>query len=231
MAYYKLADNYALRRWKKIGEVLYDLETAAVETLDLFDFIALRECNGNTDCEANPSLDFFEKRGVITRCAKGDAIRDEQRFRDYRNEFFPIVQWAVTNRCNYECKHCFMASSVENETAEPSHDACMRLADQIADCGVKSAYLTGGEPLLRADFLSIIDKLTERGIAINIISTNGALLDDAFLHEIRKRNIRPVFVLSFDGIGRHDWMRGVPGAEAASVRAMKLVRKHGFELM
>jgi radical SAM protein with 4Fe4S-binding SPASM domain len=26
-------------------------------------------------------------------------------------------------------------------------------------------------------------------------------------------------------------MRGVPGAEAASVRAMKLVRKHGFELM
>jgi radical SAM protein with 4Fe4S-binding SPASM domain len=124
-----------------------------------------------------------------------------------------------------------MASSVEDETAEPSHEFCMDLADQIADCGVRAAYLTGGEPLVRSDFLSIIDKLTERGIAINIISTNGSLLDEKFLTEIGRRNIRPVFVLSFDGLGRHDWMRGVPGAEKAGIRAMKLVRERGFELM
>ena len=48
--YYKLTENYALRRWKKIGEVLFNLETAALETLNLFDFITLRDCDGETAC-------------------------------------------------------------------------------------------------------------------------------------------------------------------------------------
>lgn len=229
--YYKLTENYALRRWKKIGEVLFNLETAALETLNLFDFITLRDCDGETACERNGAIDFFESRGVIAPCAPGDAIRDEQRFVDYPNEFFPIVQWAVTNRCNYKCRHCFMASSTEDETAEPSLDACLKLADQIAGCGVRGAYLTGGEPLLRRDLLSIIDRLTERGVAVNIISTNGSLLDDEFLSAIKRRNIHPTFVLSFDGIGCHDWMRGVSGAEGAGIRAMRRAREHGFELM
>jgi radical SAM protein with 4Fe4S-binding SPASM domain len=229
--YYKLTDNYALRKWKKIGEVLYNLKTASVETLSIFNFITLRDCDGETYCEKGELFDFFERRGVITRCAKGDAIRDEQRFRDYPNEFFPIVQWAVTNRCNYKCRHCFMASSAGDETAEPSHEACMALADQIADCGIRAAYLTGGEPLLRSDFLSIMDKLTERGVYVNIISTNGSLLNERLLSEIKRRNVRPIFVLSFDGLGCHDWMRRVSGAEEESIRAMKLAREHGFELM
>ena len=34
--------------------------------------------------------------------------------------------------------------------------------------------------------------------------------------------------ISFDGTGCHDWMRGVPGAEERTLRALKLCHEHGF---
>lgn len=61
----------------------------------------------------------------------------------------------------------------------PTTEQCLAIADQIADCGVMRVSLTGGEPLIRKDFLQIADRILERGMRIDTIMTNGALVDEA----------------------------------------------------
>ncbi len=46
---------------------------------------------------------------------------------------------------------------------------------------------------------------------------------------LEARGVRPGFQLSFDGIGCHDFLRGVPGAEERTVKALRLLRERGFD--
>jgi len=95
----------------------------------------------------------------------------------------------------------------------PTHEQLMDVVEQLAECGVCSVGITGGEPLVRKDFLDIIDALVEREIAVSTIYTNGWLVDEVLLDELEKRGVRAGFQLSFDGVGCHDFLRGVSGAE------------------
>lgn len=54
----------------------------------------------------------------------------------------------------------------------------MRVIDELADCGVYCMSITGGEPLVRADFWELVDHMLERGMRIMVIYSNGALVDD-----------------------------------------------------
>ena len=83
------------------------------------------------------------------------------------------------------------------------------LLDEMKDCGLKNIVLIGGEPLVRRDFMQIFDAILQRGMFVVQIFTNGSLVNDALLDELDKRNISPTFMISFDGVGYHDIMRGV----------------------
>jgi radical SAM protein with 4Fe4S-binding SPASM domain len=107
-------------------------------------------------------------------------------------------------------------------------ETILKIVDELADCGVMSVSLTGGEPLVRSDFPVIIDALLDRGIGIHTIYSNGALISEKFLKQLADRKIRPEINMSFDGVGWHDWMRGIDGAEEAVDRAFRLCRENGF---
>ena len=106
----------------------------------------------------------------------------------------------------------------------------MNVVSQLAECGVFSAGLTGGEPLVREDFLDIVDALNAREIAVATIYTNGWLVDEALLNALEAKGARPSFQLSFDGIGWHDFLRGVPGAEEKTIAALKLLQARKYSV-
>jgi radical SAM protein with 4Fe4S-binding SPASM domain len=124
-----------------------------------------------------------------------------------------------------------LTENTENYIDEFSYDECIDIINQISECGIEEVYITGGEPLLHPNFFDIIDKFIEKNINISIISTNGSLINKDFINKIKKRKISPTFCISFDGIGYHDWMRGVKGAEAASINAIKLLVDEGFSVI
>ena len=111
---------------------------------------------------------------------------------------------------------------------ELSHEQAMSLIDQMAQCGVQCVNLTGGEPFVRRDFWSLIDRIQSYKMAIGQIYTNGWMLDEEVLDRFAERNLKPEFSISFDGTGWHDWMRGVEGAEEAALRALRLCSVRGF---
>lgn len=89
--------------------------------------------------------------------------------------------------------------------------------------------LTGGEPLVRRDFMDIVDALLAGGIRITTIYSNGRLVTDQLLDELDRRGIHPEFNMSFDGVdGWHDWLRGIDGAGRIAEEAFRRCRDRGF---
>jgi radical SAM protein with 4Fe4S-binding SPASM domain len=78
--------------------------------------------------------------------------------------------------------------------------------DQLAALGVRVVTVTGGEPLLRRDWLDVAARIRERGMVFRL-STNGHLLDAAVLTQLEEVGTQRV-VVSVDGTrASHDQVR------------------------
>src|SRR4029077_11726609 len=76
-----------------------------------------------------------------------------------------VVSWNLTYRCNLACEHCYLDAggaplvATENfaDRSELGTEECFRAIDEIAAFAPEClTILTGGEPLLRRDILSIV---------------------------------------------------------------------------
>lgn len=195
---------------------------------------ALELCNGCIDVELplisqteRDIITKMEEDGIVTQCRLGETNMPEQEYVCYPSRYIKTAHWSVTGRCNYRCKHCCM-SAPDAKYGELSHEAVLDIVKQLADCGVMRVSLTGGEALVRKDFWDIVDALSERDILITDIYSNGKLVTDDFLDELERKNINPKISMSYDGVGWHDWMRGVDGAEKAVEEAFARCRERNI---
>ena len=232
--YYRLNSSCVLRGWKKTPWVLVRHPENSIRYLKQEEFQTLLLCDGSTDFEAEFISDKmreilcrYEADGVIEPCPQGEVLEEDQYYQYYDNRFVRSVLWSVTGYCNYRCRHCYM-DAPDGKLGELSRQQAMNLIDQMSECGVLCVDITGGEPFVRKDFWQIIDRILSHKIAIGQIYTNGWLLTENVLDEFEKRNLKPEFSISFDGVGWHDWMRGVQGAEKAALRALELCERRGF---
>lgn len=235
MGYYRLKESYVLRGWERLPWALIRRPQNDIEFLDRELFEALQICNGKCDCDfclvsdrTKQLISLAIEKGVVEPCKYGEGLTSDQEYRRYSNRFIHTVHWSITGKCNYKCKHCYM-SAPEAKLGELSHKTIMDIIDQLEACGVLSVTLTGGEPLIRKDWWEIVDALTERHIAIQTIYSNGYLVREELLDGLIKRGLKPEFNMSYDGDeGWHDWLRGIPGAGKAVLRAFDLCHEKGF---
>lgn len=235
--FYKLKHNYIIRGWDKMAWVLIQRPKNTYKKISSDEFQILLLCDGKTDLENNYcitdkmmiSLKELEEKEIIEVCECGDSLEEDQYYHYYNNRFVHSIFWSVTGRCNYRCRHCYM-DAPSGALGELSHDQAIHLIDQMAECGVLCVDLTGGEPFVRRDFWQLVDRIQYHKMTIGQVYTNGWLLTDEVLDEFEKRNLRPEFSISFDGIGWHDWMRGVEGAEKAALQALELCSRRGFPM-
>lgn len=208
----------------------------SVQVLSKESFQTLLLCDGETelslavlDAAMEEELKKYQAKDVIESCERPKPLEAEQYYRYYDNRYIRRVFWSVTGRCNFRCRHCYM-DAPDAALGELTTEQALALIDQMADCGVLQVDITGGEPLVRKDLWQLIDHILSYKMTIKQIYTNGWLVNEHILDEFEKRGLKPEFAISFDGIGWHDWMRGVSGAEEAALRAIKLCRDRGFHV-
>ena len=172
-------------------------------------------------------LDGLIRRGCLEECDPDAKLPNRQQYRQYGCLHFDQVIFSITGRCNYHCMHCSV-NAPNNPMTEIPFDRVCSLLDEIKECGLKNIVLIGGEPLIRQDFLRIVDEVVRRGLFVSEIFTNGSLVTESLLEMLERRHVRPLFMLSFDGTGYHDRMRGVPGAEKDFERCVKLLTENGW---
>ena len=233
--FYKLHDKLLLRGWQKLPYALLEQGQHRPVFISYREMEALKLCNGLIDTslpiipqEIRDVLPKLEKNGLIIPCERGDIIRPEQEYKLYPARYIRTAHWSITGHCNYRCKHCYM-SAPDAKFGELSHEQIMSIVQQLIDCGIMEVSLTGGEPLVRKDFLEIVDALLAGGIAITTIYSNGKLVTDKLLDQLAERGIHPEFNMSYDGVeGWHDWLRGIPNAGKIAEEAFLRCKKKGF---
>ena len=232
---YRLKSNYLLRGWKGMSWVLVRRPDNHVRQISQEVFQTLLLCDGETDLTDDltdnilrQTLHDCEKEGYIERCKQPWPLEQEQYYKLYSNRYVQMAFWSITGRCNYRCRHCYM-DAPDAMLGELSTEEALNLIDQMAECGILRVVITGGEPFVRRDFWQLIDRILSYKMVIEKIYTNGWLLNDSILKEFEHRGIKPAVSISFDGVGWHDWMRGISGAEQAALRALQLCTQYGLK--
>ncbi|MBU7024023.1 MAG: radical SAM protein, partial [Theionarchaea archaeon] len=135
------------------------------------------------------------------------------------------VIWDVTNRCNLNCRHCY----VEAEPAkveEPTTQQAMAIIDQLAKAKVFRVSFSGGEPLLRNDIFDLI-RYAAQFFPVEL-ATNGMLVHEDTAKALKSSGIAMV-QLSLDGLeAAHDYLRRKKGAFQKVLETTGLLRDVGI---
>ena len=232
--YAVLAPDWQLRGYADAPAVLVDRRTGEAVPLSAAGSYVARSCDGLSDFTSP----YFLPRHVATFEALLPAgwpssARGARRSSPAR----PCAPrptgpsgcstGSSPGRCNEVCRHCYMDAPSGRYGELPTADM-LRLLDQFEAANVQRVHLTGGECLLRADIWELIAETTARRIGIHQLSTNGLLLDDAALARLRGLGVDPIVHLSFDGVGTHDSMRGLPEVEDAALETIRRTAAAGF---
>jgi GTP 3',8-cyclase len=86
------------------------------------------------------------------------------------------VRVSLTDRCNYRCTYCMPEEGVNLLPREDilSFEELERLARVFSGLGVRRLRLTGGEPTVRKDVVTVVERLARvPGIERVVMTTNG----------------------------------------------------------
>jgi AdoMet-dependent heme synthase len=132
-----------------------------------------------------------------------------------------IVSYAVTRACNLKCLHCHV-SARDPMANELNLQEAMRTIDEMANLGTEALIFSGGEPLLRKDFVVTLAKYcVDLGI-LPAMLTNGLLLNRKVAEELKDAGILAVGI-PIDSIvpESHDKLRNLPGTFEKAIKAIK----------
>ncbi len=139
----------------------------------------------------------------------------------------------VTARCNLRCVHCYInlpAGDREARERELSHRELCHILDQTADEGCLWLLLTGGEPLIRSDFLGIYTYAKKKGFLVTLF-TNGTMITPRIADHLAEW--RP-FALEITFYGRtqetYERVTGVPGSYTRCIKGIELLLERKIPL-
>ena len=101
--------------------------------------------------------------------------------RDQFGREITYLRLSVTDRCNLRCRYCMPEEGVCKLTHEDmlTEDEMIMAVDAAASLGITKLRITGGEPLVKKNILSICERACAvQGITETAITTNGILLPE-----------------------------------------------------
>lgn len=236
MAKYILNSYIYLRSYADHPRCVYDRRSGVYYDVSRAKFKTLFCCDGKSDIEADSICEELVSEGLIRPSSEGERLSEPQKYRFCANIRLSMLNLEITERCNYNCRHCFNAEGIKVPRAELTIDEIKRILDQAFDCGVNNVVLTGGEPMLHPHFMDIIRYVSEKGMNLIEINTNGSLITREMLEEFQSLGVNPLMKISFDGVGFHNWMRGMDetslrfSAEQNALSVMRLLVSLGFRV-
>lgn len=139
----------------------------------------------------------------------------------------------ISTGCNLKCRHCWVVPNYVNGQPDPGDvinvDALRKAVAEAKPMGLRSAKITGGEPMLHPRFQELVNMLSVEGLVLDM-ETNGTLLTQDIARWLKEETRVGFISVSLDGADEktHDEFRGVPGAFRAALRGLDSLVKVGY---
>ncbi len=147
------------------------------------------------------------------------------------------IQWHITNLCNLRCAHCYQEDFSKERDLD--WEGLKRVSDTIfatlSEWGQSACiHLTGGEPLLKPEWMSLLQYLDQ---SVHIeelgIITNGLLLTKEIAGKLSSFTKMKKMKISLDGASAetNDSIRG-RGVFARTLQNIAMIKhEHRFEVI
>ena len=139
----------------------------------------------------------------------------------------------ITHRCNLRCVHCYCRRDADDREAlhaELSYDEICRIVDEITQESCLYFQFTGGEPLLRRDFIDIYDYCRDKGLLVTLF-TNGTLITRRIADHLAERPPLSVEVSLYGATKEvYESITGIPGSYEKCLNGIKLLVDRGIKL-
>jgi radical SAM protein with 4Fe4S-binding SPASM domain len=138
------------------------------------------------------------------------------------------VQLDLTYRCNERCIHCYLD---HDDHGEMTTIEIKKLLDELAAAGVFILTLSGGEIMLRKDFLELLEYARELTFCVKL-KTNAILIRQPEAERIRALGVDSIQVSIYSHLAEvHDAITKVPGSLRRSLDAIRFLRAHGLKVI
>ncbi|HEY2798236.1 MAG TPA: radical SAM protein [Thermoanaerobaculia bacterium] len=156
-------------------------------------------------------VDAARKREIIEAIVSGQATRG------------PVhAEIDITDRCNVACYFCNQQDVRTKDQISLEH--LKRLVDELAEGGLRSIRMSGGgDPLFHREILEFLDHLHARGIVVDNLTTNGALLNAAIAQRLVAHGAREV-IFSLNAVDAADYHRMMQSQPATFQKVVDNVR-------
>jgi radical SAM protein with 4Fe4S-binding SPASM domain len=140
-----------------------------------------------------------------------------------------MVSWELTNACNLNCVYCFNDSGRAFENELTKEEIC-NILRSLWDAGVIRIEFTGGEPMMRPDFVDIIKEAHKLDFVISVAS-NGTFVRENIASVLKDAEVAHVQV-SLDGLREmHDYHKGLNGAFDLVIKGIKSLKEHDIRVL
>jgi radical SAM protein with 4Fe4S-binding SPASM domain len=138
------------------------------------------------------------------------------------------VSLELTRRCNFRCVHCYLGDQKSIRAHQPQEldtAAVIRLLDEMVAAGTLFLTLTGGDPMLRPDFLNIYCHAVRSGLLVTVFC-NGSLITDEIVSTFVKYPPRAVEITLY-GASQETFeaVTQTPSSYAACMRGVEKLRQ------
>ncbi|WP_308577444.1 radical SAM/SPASM domain-containing protein [uncultured Parvimonas sp.] len=133
----------------------------------------------------------------------------------------------LTSRCNFKCRHCYISDFTNKGI---SLNDIEKVLDDARKLGTYTIVYTGGEVLLRKDFIDIISITRKKGFSVNVLS-NGYLLNDSIAKKLSELYISSFGITLFSLDNKiNDFITRAKNSSTKVMEAINLLKKYGIRV-
>src|SRR6202158_1055936 len=157
--------------------------------------------------------------------------------KDSYNRTIRDLRVSLTDRCNFRCFYCLPHGEPPIAPKEQmlSYEEIEYVCEIFVSLGIQKIRLTGGEPMMRRDIETIIEKLTRlkaTGLQDLALTTNGYFLPDR-AHDLKDAGLDRI-TISLDSLKRDTFkqmtgvdvldrvLAGLEAAKSAGLQPIKI---------